>query len=159
MKQKEAVFNATSSIINLEAGVRVLDVITDAQNAHVVEIVAAGIANGEVDFSTEARAKYNTPDLIKKYVIGMVNNWYRKDTRLNGGSKYEAKNPGSRSTDPVVKTLRQLLKTDKVTNDPEAKAAIEAEIEQRLADSKPKQVKEATIDMTLVPEHIANLVK
>jgi hypothetical protein len=86
----------------------------------------------------------------------LVSNWQRKDTRLNGGDKYETKNPGSRtgSQDEQVKAMRNLLKTQ---TDPAIKAQIQKAIEERLAEIKPESKVE--INVEALPEHFRHLVK
>jgi len=94
-----------------------------------------------------------TADLIK-YIPGLVNNHVRKDLRLNGGTKYETKNPGSRagSGDEALKAMRLLLS---MTEDVDAKAAIQSEIDKRLGELKPK----AVINVDVLPESLRHLVK
>ena len=92
---------------------------------------------------------------LRKYVPGLVNNWVRKDKRLNGGEVYIPKNPGSRtgSGDDKLKNLKVLLT---VVTDPEAKAAVQLEIDKRVAElAKPAQV----VDISKIPEHLRHLVK
>lgn len=99
-------------------------------------------------------SKNPTPDQLKKYVPGLVNNWLRKDKRLNGGVQYVAKNPGSRSgsQDESIKAMRLLQQT---VDTEEAKAAIQVEIDKRLAELKPTP----TVDITKLPESLRHLVK
>ena len=54
--------------------------------------------------------KYSTIEKMRSYASGLVNNWFRKDIRLNGGMKYEVKNPGSRqgAGDQQLKALKTL---------------------------------------------------
>lgn len=94
-----------------------------------------------------------TADLVK-YIPGLVNNHVRKDLRLNGGTKYETKNPGSRagSGDEALKAMRLLLS---MTEDVDAKLAIQTEIDKRLGELKPK----ATINVSVLPESLRHLVK
>jgi len=53
---------------------------------------------------------------LRSYCSGLQSNWLRKDTRLNGGVKYVAKNPGSRagSTDP--KALADAIRATNITD-------------------------------------------
>lgn len=90
---------------------------------------------------------------LLKYIPGLVNNHVRKDKRLNGGVEYTPKNPGSRSGsgDEMVKNMRLLLS---VTDDPEAKAAIQTEIDKRLAELKPK----VDIAVEKLPESLRHLI-
>jgi len=118
------------------------------QLKEIYEMVTASIVSGETAFSDEAKAKYSTPELIRtKYVPGMVSNWLRKDLRLNGGEKYETKNPGSRagSGDEQLKNLKALKSLH-----PEHSAAIDEQIAVRLAEIAPK--KTVTVDLDKIPE-------
>lgn len=90
---------------------------------------------------------------VLKYIPGLVNNHLRKDLRLNGGTKYETKRPGSRSGsgDESVKAMRTLLS---VTSDPAAKQQIQAAIDERIASLKPK----TEIKVDALPEALRHLV-
>lgn len=90
---------------------------------------------------------------VMKYIPGLVNNHVRKDTRLNGGTKYEAKRPGSRSGsgDESIKAMRTLLS---VTTDPAVKAQIQEAIDARVLELKPK----TEIDASKLPESLRHLV-
>lgn len=92
-------------------------------------------------------------DALLKYIPSLVNNHVRKDLRLNGGVKYEAKNPGSRSGsgDESVKAMRALLA---ITTDAAAKVAIQAEIDKRVLELKPK----VEIKVDALPESLRHLV-
>lgn len=109
ISQKEAVFNAATSIMgsDFKAG-------TDCgawfksrpeQKKQLQAAVLEG-ANSVFEVKSE-QENMNT------YVTGLIANHLRKDTRLNGGEKYVAANPGSRAGqgDPEIKASRQLLKT------------------------------------------------
>jgi hypothetical protein len=135
MKQNDAVFASVCSVLGASSFETAVSLSKD-ESAKVVEMVTEGIIGGEVDFSDEAKTKYNTRELVRKYVVGMVNNHLRKDKRLNGGVKYEAKNPGSRAGagDEQLKNLKLLLK---MVPD-EAKPEIQAEIDKRIEELKPK---------------------
>lgn len=148
MKQNDAVFGAVCSVLGAD-GFDSAVVLSKDQNNQVVEMVTEGIINGEVDFSDGAREKYNTRPLVRKYVVGMVNNHLRKDKRLNGDTVYVAKNPGSRtgSGDPVLKSLKSLLAICPQEN----KADIQAEIDLRLESLKPAKPE---IDWSLIPESL-----
>src|SRR5665213_2102450 len=119
----------------------------------IYQLVTDSIVNGETAFSDEAKLKYNTPELIRtKYVPGMVSNWIRKDTRLNGGDVYVAKNPGSRagSGDEQLKNLKALKSLH-----PEHSEAIDVEIQARLAElGKNKPVKQVVVDYDKIPEDL-----
>jgi hypothetical protein len=132
--------------------------LTKEQRAEVIGIVTDDIMSGGTEFSAEAKAKYTTRDDVKGYVNGMVSNWLRKDTRLNGGSKYETKNPGSRagSGDEVLKNLKALKST---LTDESHKAAVDEEIKKRTDELAAAKAKTVTIDLDKIPEALRHLIK
>jgi hypothetical protein len=158
-KQNDAVFEATVNVTGKnEFASGALSEVTKDEKAQIIDLVTEGILQGEVAFSDEAKAKFDTDAKVRAYVVGMVSNHFRKDKRLNGGAKYETKAPGSRagSGDEQLKNLKALLST--LTSE-EDKAAVSAEIEARkktLQVAKAKtSVKE--INWDLIPEHLRNL--
>jgi len=155
LNQKESVFQAVLSTIGEFDGPVSL---TKEQRSEVVDVVTQSILSGDTEFSDAAKAKYDTEQKTRTYVIGLVNNWLRKDTRLNGGTKYEAKNPGSRagSGDPVIRELKKLLSLA----DAESQEAIQAEIDARLAEVKSQKMVQAkkVVNSDLIPEHLKHLV-
>ena len=132
--QKEAVFSAVSSVLS-EANITV----GEGENysthmnrelrSQVTNILVEGFNNGTIaldkSFSNEAE--------LRTYCSGLTSNWLRKDARLNGGVKYEAKNPGSRvgHSDVQLKAMRALLSTQ---TDPSERAEIQAFIDARVAE-------------------------
>lgn len=123
---------------------------TKQQLEQVHEMVVQAFINGEV----EKKSGGNDEVSIRKYVPGLVNNWVRKSTALNGGTQYVPKNPGSRtgSGDEKLKNLKILLT---MVTDPEAKLAVQAEIDKRIEELKPK----VTLDTSKLPEHLLHLLK
>lgn len=155
LSQKAAVYNAVSSITQFDDGDKVE--LTKEQRAQVVEMVCAGFQANEVSLSDAARAKFDTPEKLRSYTSGMVNNWLRKDTRLNGGSKYVTKDPGSRtgSGDAVIKNLKLLKST--ITD--EAKITeIDHAIEARKSELAAEKAKNVQIDYSAIdPALLAKL--
>ena len=160
LKQKESVFNAVESVL-VESGKSVEGRVelTKEERGQVVSLVTESIISGDTEFSDSAKTTYDTPEKIRSYVVGLVNNWIRKDKRLNGGTAYTPKNPGSRagSTDPVIKELRKLLST--LTED-DHKAAVQAEINTRLEEiqAAKQATKKEEINLDNIPEHLRALV-
>jgi hypothetical protein len=127
---------------------------TKEQLQVIYEMVADSIVRGETAFSDEAKLKYNTPELIRsKYVPGMVSNWLRKDTRLNGGEVYVTKDPGSRAGqgDEVLKNLKALRAT--LTESAHI-AAVDSEIESRKLVLAAAKVKSVEVDLAKIPESL-----
>ena len=91
---------------------------------------------------------------LMKYIPGLTNNWVRKDTRLNGGTQYVPKNPGSRtgSGDEQLKNLKVLLTM--VTDD--AKVAVQVEIDKRIEVLRPKP---QMLNIDAIPESLRHLIK
>ena len=112
----------------------------------MTQIVTKGIINGEVDFG--ASEKYNTPELVRQYARGMVQNHFRKDTRLNGGTKYQIQNPGSRTgtSDPEIKALKQLIKSG--TLNPAQLSIVQERLDAKLAEIQSNKVE---IDLSAIP--------
>ncbi len=166
LSQREGVFNAVTNVMT-EAN-KTIDgavTLTKEERAEVIEIVAVGIHEGEIAFSDEARTKYDTFDKIKKeYVPGLVNNWLRKDPNLNGGTKYIAKNPGSRAgaKDDYLTNLRNLkkqLEASGIAEDDEQMDAVNTAITARLNELKIAKVKTIMVNTDLLPDNLKGLVK
>jgi Zn-dependent oligopeptidase len=151
VSQKEAVYNAIKSIKSFDDGELVT--LTKEEKANVVQIVVAAFEAGEVSLSDAARAKFDDSTKLSKYTSGMVNNWLRKDTRLNGGSKYVTKNPGSRagSQDDTIKNLRLLKST--LTDETQI-AEVDAAIEQRKSEIQAEKAKNVEINFDHIPESL-----
>jgi hypothetical protein len=151
LSQKDAVFNAIQSVFS-QAGKSIDGKIslTKEERATVTQIVTAGIEEGSVSFSDESRVKYPTTADVKGYVSGMVGNWLTKDKRLNGGSKYQAKNPGSRTGqgDDVMRNLKALR--DQLTNS-EHIEAVEEKIKERTNELNAAKTKKVEVDFSQIP--------
>jgi hypothetical protein len=124
----------------------------------VIEMIATAAMNGNMAFSAEAKAKYDTIEKVREYGNGLLSNWLRKDKRLNGGSTYVAKNPGSRAGqgDETVKALRA-LKTQ--LSEKSQIEAVDSELTKRLDFLRAGKKKQVTIDINLLPESVRNLFK
>ena len=144
--QGEAVFQAVTSTMGEQDGAYQP---TKAQLEQIHETVLGFFQVGEC-----VHSKNPSEAELRKYIPGLVNNWLRKDTRLNGGTKYVAKRPGSRSGsgDESVKAMRTLLS---MTSDPSAKQAIQQEIDKRIAELRPAP----TVNVDALPEALRHLVK
>ena len=152
--QKEAVFSAVSSVLS-EAGIAVNEgenfasVLTKELRSRVTNILVEGFNNGTIAIESNPGSEAK----LRTYCSGLISNWLRKDTRMNGGSKYVAQKPGSRvgSTDPQLKAMRLLLqtKTDPAARE-EIQGFINARVEQIRASKK-------TSARTLTAEQVALL--
>ncbi|NDC39921.1 MAG: hypothetical protein EBZ48_18135 [Proteobacteria bacterium] len=124
MRQKDAVYQAVSSIVGIEPGTPVS--LDRDQKATVTSILVEGFKSGKITYDGEVPEDKE----LRSYTSGLLNNWLRKDKRLNGGVAYVPKNPGSRagSSDPQIKAMRLLLSTK---TDPKDRAEIQAFIDKR----------------------------
>ena len=146
-KQKEAVFEAVCSAKGATSFTGAVTLEKD-ERAKVIASLLADFRASNIEYGGD------TSDATKlgAYVSGLVSNWLRKDRRLNGNTTYSPANPGTRtgSSDDGVKAMKQLLA---VTDDPEAKAEIQAEIDKRIGELKPKP----EINVEALPEHLKHL--
>lgn len=144
MNQKEAVFKAVTSVKGTETFEGAVS-LSREERERVSQLVAESFEKGEVSFADGRREGKQ----LTTYVSGLISNWLRKDDRLNGGQKYVPKNPGSRAGngDEMLKAMRMLLQA---TTDPKAKEEIQAEIDRRVSEIKPKKV----INTDALPEHL-----
>lgn len=154
LNQKDAVFNAVSSVLT-EAGVSfnegtdVRPSMTKELRAQVNNILFDGFRKGTIELDVE-----KTDSELKSYVSGLQSNWLNKDKRLNGNTKYVAKNPGSRAgmQDPQIKALRALMSTK---TDADEITEIQGYIDARLGSIKATKVaKDVEIDFSQLPEEL-----
>lgn len=146
MTQGEAVYSAVIQVVGEPNG-KVLDYITDEETKQVEAVVFSMFKSGECSHSK------NPDDVaLMKYIPGLVNNWLRKDLRLNGGSEYVPKRPGSRtnSGDKELSNLKNLLKL--YPGNQEIMLAIKAR-EAAVAESR-----KPVVDVNHIPEHLRHLV-
>jgi hypothetical protein len=161
MNQRKATVSAILFVLSdkgisyeFNGPVNASDLMTENDRSKTVDMICKGFLEGEVEMSDEGKAKYFTqPTELRKYVVGLVNNWLRKAPELNGGQKYQVKNPGSRagSGNETIKALKQLLT---ITDDQDARRAIEAEIASQLETIKPK----VEINFDAIPAHLRHLL-
>jgi hypothetical protein len=168
LNQKQAVYVAIMNLL-AEKGIpfddgqtpTAAELLDSADRKKIVAVLTEGFKTGEIEMKDESRAKHNSDQALSKYSSELLSNHLRKDTRLTGGNKYEAKNPGSRagSQDPTIHALRALRKQKQ--GDDEAIALIDAEIANRMNElglDQPK-AKVPVINVELLPEHLRKYVK
>ena len=152
LTQGEAVYNAIQSIQSFDDGDKVS--LSKEEKAQVVQILSAGFEAGEIRLSEVACHKYlgeGNEQALKTYVGGLINNWTRKDLRMNGGPKYEPKDPGSRagSGDALVKNLKALKASGQVT-DEDKMAELDTAIANRIAEVKASKAKKVEVDYSVI---------
>ena len=166
LSQHSAVVNATKTWFGerFRDGVDVKEYATKDDKRAIALAVAEGMLAGEIELSDAARAKYgeSIETLVSKYVVGMVTNWFNKSKELNGGTKYETKNPGSRagSSDDQIKQMKLLRKQLETLGNADGVAQVDAAIANRLAEI--NVAKAATtapaINIELLPESVRGLI-
>jgi len=117
--QKQVVINA---IIEVMGSTDTKNMSSDEQK-QILDIIAVQLVEQNC-VSADAKFK-DVASLRKHYVSGLLNNWIRKAPELNGGVKYEAKNPGSRTKDPTLQALKAIVAQFTADNNPNLPAAIE----------------------------------
>lgn len=162
MSQKEAVYQAVTTIleennVKFEGKTDVRPLLTSEFRAQVKEVLIASFMAGaiELDASKQGDEKY-----IKGYVPGLITNHINKDVRLNGGNKYQAKNPGSRfgSNDDQLKALKALKTQLTMSNaDADEIAEIDTHIANRTNEIKaaqPTKAKTVNVNFADLPAEL-----
>lgn len=164
MNQRDGVFKAVQEVIGQDSfSERV--VLTSDQRKRVIDLVTNGIILDEVNMSDNAKLTYDTPEKIKSYVASLVSDCVRKDTRMNGGSKYTPTKPGTRtgSKDEQIQAMRAARKSFVISGDAEKVRIIDEEITNRiktLQASKPasspktKTPKTISVDLSMIPAEL-----
>lgn len=157
--QKEAVYSTVTKVlaenkVQFEEGHDVVGSMIDKDmRSTIVSILCAGFEAGEIELKSEQ-------ENLKSYTNSLLSNWLRKDKRFNGGVKYEAKNPGSRTgnSDPTVKNLRLLIQ--RFPEGSEQYNAIDAKIEARVNELKAEKARSIVkeIDANAIPDDLKHLL-
>lgn len=162
--QHDAVIEATKSVLGsrFQPGVDVKTYATKEDKAAVVGEVVKMFQEGQAALSDEAKAKYSDAKDLKNYTIGLVTNWFNKSKELNGGVKYEAKNPGARAgaSDEQVKEMKILKARLEAVGNVEGAAKVAEAITQRIAELKAETSSKnlPEVDLTKIPEHLRDLI-
>ncbi len=134
---------------------------TKADKQAIASKIAELMLEGAVELGDAAKAKYgeSAEVLTSKYVVGMVTNWFNKSKDLNGGVKYETKNPGSRagSGDPQIKEMRTLRKHLEQLGNADGIARVDEAIAQRLAEIGATKTSTVEINTENLPEYLRDL--
>jgi hypothetical protein len=154
-KQKEAVYSAIQSVLT-ESGQSISDnsPVAESLSSNARQQVANILVEGFNSGSIELNTKFGDDSKLRTYVSGLISNWLRKDTRLNGGVKYTpAQSNGSRrgSTDPQIKALRQLMASGALTSAEDIEEVQKA-INTRMAEIAPE--KKPQVDFNALPESL-----
>lgn len=90
LSQREAVFNTVMSFFNKAnvkfTGGKAADLITAEMRKQIVDAIAADFKANKVSLreSPANQEKLADEKLMRVYVSGLLNNWLRRDPRLNG---------------------------------------------------------------------------
>lgn len=164
LSQHEAVVQVTEAHLGERfiPGADVKEYATKADKHAIAAKISEMMLEGAVELSDGARAKYgeSAEVLASRYVVGMVTNWFNKSTRLNGGAKYQAKNPGSRAGggDEQVREMRLLRKQLEALGNADGVARVDAAISERISELKVKSAKTIEVDVSNLPAALRDLV-
>jgi hypothetical protein len=152
MNQKEAVYAAITNVLenaghSVAEGVDVAPMMSKELRAQVNQILFEGFRSGGIELAKE----FSDSDL-KAYVSGLQSNWIRKDKRLNGGTQYVTKSPGSRAGagDSQLKNMKALLRTLEVGTPDHTE--VQGYITARIAEIASTKVAKVTVDFSSLPE-------
>ena len=162
--QREATFNAIITVLSnsgasFQSGSDVKSVITSEHKKKVKDILVTDFKSGNIDYTDDfAKTKLTSSTELSKYCSGLISNWIKKDPRLNGNTKYQVLNKGSRvgQGDSQVKELRKLLKA---TTGTDAENEVAEALNARLATVKSDKKPVSNIDVNSLPENLRHLVK
>jgi hypothetical protein len=144
--QKDGTFDAVMKIIEKFSGkydpkINYYQALTKPMKNDVVQELVRAFGAKEIRLEREQGEK------IESYCVGLLNNWLRRDERLNGGTKYVGK---VGNADPAIREARKLLNSGKIT-DPNVIAHIEQTITKMVADKKGSSVE---IDVSKLPDEL-----
>lgn len=86
LTQREAVFQAVRSALKTAFKDHAKIILSNEQRKVVSESLIKDFKAGKIALkNTPAnQAKLKSPELLKTYISGLINNWLRRDPRLNG---------------------------------------------------------------------------
>jgi len=168
LNQREATFQAITTVlsnsgVSFTSGEDVKGVLTSEHKKKVRDILVTGLKDGSITSTQEFMSKMSTDADLSKYTSGLISNWIKKDSRLNGNKKHQSSGGSSNSNrvgngDSQVKELKKLLKATAGTDsEQEVAEALNARINE-LKVNKTSSVKKS-INVESIPENLQHLVK
>ena len=160
MNQKEAVYKAVTSTltengIHFEDGNNSKELLSKEMSQAITQILVTGFQARVIELkdTPSNQEKLADPKKLTLYCNELKVNWLKKDTRLNGGTKHEIQNPGSRVSDPGVRALKALYESMESN---EVKAELQAEIDKRVEEIRASKAakKAPKINVEHLPEEI-----
>jgi hypothetical protein len=151
-KQREAVFDTVKAALEPDFAEGQRAILSKEQRSKVISKLIDGFQKGKIELGTS----YEEKDL-RGYASSLLNNWLRKDPRLNGGTKYAPKNPGSRAgqSDDQVKALRMLLRAQESQGaDQDTLDQIQAAIDERVSSVRKDRSKPIDVDYSKIPADV-----
>lgn len=156
LSQSQAVVSIVKSVLGESYDISTATKLSSDQRSRCLDMLIAGFGQEGISMSADAKSKYSEPKKLKAYCSGLLTNWLNKSPELNGNTKYQAKNPGSRSGSTELKQALA-LKAHFEANDQELPPELIAFIEAEQAKiTKPKT--EKALDLSALPEELRNLV-
>lgn len=165
--QKEVTYNAVINVLgSVTAGTDVAAVITKDERKQVIDYIFTECKNGDVAFKdTQANAdKLSDDTKLRAYASSLVNNYLRKDLRLNGGEPYK-RSGVTRATgarDPQLKAMNALLEQQQL--DPDANAENIINLQIAIAEKQAEIVaarnakKTPVIDYDAIPDDVLKVM-
>lgn len=141
MNQKEAVFEAIKQLKPHEVDKDAPVTLTKQEKKVVEAKLFDGFRKGRIQYAGEKPSD----DRMQLYISGLVSNWLRKDTRLNGHRRYQPQRPGSRTG--VVPVATSVADPDQIEALRALTGATDGDIQlfviRRPVNSQPSQADEA----------------
>ena len=158
LSQKEAVYSITMKVLqenNIAIdGQSVVSLLNGNIRAAITMAFISGIKDGTIGLN-----KTYTDIQLRRFAQGAIGNWHRKDTRLNGGGQYQAKNPGLKvgMSDEIMKNLSLMAKE---LEDTCYEGEVLKEMYIRSIQLKKQQKKKimSKIDINMIPESLRHLL-
>jgi len=160
MKQFQSVVAITKAVLDnrFMPNEPILNYINPIDREEIARRVCNGIRNKEIYVKDSKRQKYSTDKELRKYVIGMINNWFKKSKELNGGVDAKATQTSRPfPSDPAIREMRKLRSQLETAGDTDSVAAIDEQIKLRIEELNAK--KEIKIDVSNIPDNLKHLVK
>jgi hypothetical protein len=166
LSQKDAVVNFVEQVLGTrftKGETNVKEIITKDELSQVKDLIFNGILAGEISYSKGVGDHAE----LKRYISGMVQNYFRKSKDLNGGVAYSA-DPSKSKKDETLSSLKKLHAqyenegdSEKAESVLEAIQSREVELQQQQKANKAASAKKSAlkkIDTSVLPPELSNMV-
>ena len=161
MKQVQAVVDITKVVLGnrFVTHAPVTHYLTHDDREEIARRVANGISNGEIYVKPAKKQKFSNDKELRKYVMGMINNWFKKSKELNGNVEHRTAKPGLRKypSDPALREMKKLRAQLELAGETETLLIVDAQIEARIAAIDAE--KQPKIDASKLPDKLKKFVK